>query len=93
MAGLGDWGIVEGLIYDRWEEKAFNIDSIRKKPGIKSAFGLDFGYTNDPSALFCGLVDTGPRPSMYLMKSMSGGSRTRSCISGLRLRVTQKKGS
>lgn len=21
------------------------------------AFGLDFGYTNDPSALFCGLVD------------------------------------
>ncbi len=24
---------------------------------VKSAFGLDFGYTNDPSALFCGLVD------------------------------------
>lgn len=61
VAGLGDWGIVEGLIYDRWEEKAFNIDSIRKKPGIKSAFGLDFGYTNDPSALFCGLVDTGAK--------------------------------
>ena len=25
---------------------------------VKSAFGLDFGYTNDPSALFCGLIDT-----------------------------------
>jgi phage terminase large subunit len=30
---------------------------ISKKNGIKSVFGLDFGYTNDPSALFCGLVD------------------------------------
>lgn len=57
VAGLGDWGIVEGLIFDNWEEKAFDIDEIRGKPYIKSAFGLDFGYTNDPSALFCGLVD------------------------------------
>lgn len=61
VAGLGDWGIVEGLIYDRWEEKAFDIDVIRKQPGVKSAFGLDFGYTNDPSALFCGLVDDGAK--------------------------------
>jgi phage terminase large subunit len=61
VAGLGDWGIVEGLIYDNWEEKAFNHQSDAfkiKHPNIKSAFGLDFGYTNDPSALFCGLVDT-----------------------------------
>lgn len=57
VAGLGDWGIVEGLIYEKWKEQAFNIDEIRSKPGIKSAFGLDFGYTNDPSALFCGLID------------------------------------
>ena len=57
VAGLGDWGIVEGLIYDRWKEKDFNIDEIRKKDGVKSAFGLDFGYTNDPSALFCGIID------------------------------------
>ena len=61
VAGLGDWGIVEGLIYDRWEEKAFDIDALRKQPGIKSAFGLDFGYTNDPSALFCGLIDVGAK--------------------------------
>lgn len=61
VAGLGDWGVVEGLIYDRWEEKAFDIDAIRKQPCVKSAFGLDFGYTNDPSALFCGLVDDGAK--------------------------------
>ena len=58
VAGLGDWGIVEGLIYENWEERLFSIDEVRKTPGIKSAFGLDFGYTNDPTALFCGLIDT-----------------------------------
>lgn len=57
VAGLGNWGIVEGLIFENWEEKAFNLDDIRKIPGIRSVFGLDFGYTNDPSALFCGMVD------------------------------------
>ena len=57
VAGLGDWGIVDGLIFENWEEKAFDIDEVRRLAGVKSAFGLDFGYTNDPSALFCGLVD------------------------------------
>lgn len=58
VAGLGDWGIVDGLVYEKWEERLFSIEEVRKTPGIKSAFGLDFGYTNDPSALFCGLIDT-----------------------------------
>lgn len=57
VAGLGDWGIVEGLVYENWEERVFSIDEIRKIPSVQSAFGLDFGYTNDPSALWCGLVD------------------------------------
>ncbi len=57
VAGLGDWGIVEGLIYENWEEKAFDIEEIRKLKTVQSAFGLDFGYTNDPSAFFCGLID------------------------------------
>ena len=57
VAGLGDWGIVDGLIFENWEERAFSLDEIRKVPGIKSVFGLDFGYTNDPAALFCGLID------------------------------------
>lgn len=58
VAGLGDWGIVDGLVYENWEERLFSIDEVRKTLGIKSAFGLDFGYTNDPTALFCGLIDT-----------------------------------
>lgn len=57
VAGLGDWGIVDGLIYENWEEREFDIDEIRRKPGVHSVFGLDFGYTNDPTALFCGMID------------------------------------
>lgn len=54
VAGLGNWGIVDGLIYENWREETFNLDDIRQ---CKSAFGLDFGYTNDPSAFFAGFVN------------------------------------
>ena len=57
VAGLGNWGIVEGLVYENWEEKEFDVNDISKRKGVKSAFGLDFGYANDPSAFFCGLID------------------------------------
>ena len=57
VAGLGEWGIVDGLIFENWEEKAFNLDEIRALPSVSAKFGLDFGYTNDPTALFCGLID------------------------------------
>ncbi len=57
VAGLGEWGIVDGLVYDNWAEQSFKLNEVLKIPGIQSVFGLDFGYTNDPSALFCGLID------------------------------------
>lgn len=57
VAGLGNWGITDGLIYENWEERFFDIEEVKKISSVKSAFGLDFGYTNDPSALFCGLID------------------------------------
>ena len=54
VAGLGGWGIVDGLVYENWKEEAFTLEQIKH---CKSAFGLDFGYTNDPSAFFVGFVD------------------------------------
>lgn len=56
VAGLGNWGITEGLIYENFEEKFFDIDEVRNS-NTKAVFGLDFGYTNDPTALFCGIAD------------------------------------
>lgn len=61
VAGLGNWGVCEGLVYERWELAGFDVKEIAAKEGVRSVFGLDFGYTNDPSALFCGLVDTRER--------------------------------
>lgn len=57
VAGLGEWGVSEGLVFEDWEEKAFDVDGIRRIASVRSVFGLDFGYTNDPTALFCGLAD------------------------------------
>lgn len=60
VAGLGNWGIVDGLVYESWREEKFDHKSeeFRKQhSNLESVFGLDFGYTNDPSALFCGLLD------------------------------------
>jgi len=57
VAGLGNWGIVDGLIYENWKEYLFDKNEISRRKDVISVFGLDFGYTNDPTALFCGLVD------------------------------------
>lgn len=70
VAGLGEWGIVDGLIYENWKEEPFTImnkaeyEKAEEKPAnvvfadnLKSAYGLDFGYTNDPSAFFVGFLD------------------------------------
>lgn len=61
VAGLGGWGIADGLIFENWHEEVFDCQAISRRAGVKSAFGLDFGYTNDPTALFCGLVSEGER--------------------------------
>jgi phage terminase large subunit len=43
--GLGEWGIVEGVVFPNWQ--------IAEVPlGAKSmGYGMDFGYTNDPTTL------------------------------------------
>ena len=51
VAGLGDWGIVEGVVYENWTEEDFSLTEIRERhKDLQTVCGLDFGYTNDPSA-------------------------------------------
>ena len=49
VAGLGNWGVAEGLVYENWE-----IGRPEILPGEEDCwrdfFGLDYGYTNDPTA-------------------------------------------
>lgn len=44
----GDWGVVEGLVFENFEVKDFNINSTIKRVGETTA-GLDFGFTHDPT--------------------------------------------
>lgn len=54
VAGLGGWGVVDGLIFENFSERAFTLEEVKD---CKTAVGLDFGYTNDPSAFFVGFLD------------------------------------
>jgi phage terminase large subunit len=64
VAGLGEWGIVDGLIYENWKELDFKLVTMAElkdipvderqncviRDKLKTRCGLDFGYTNDPTA-------------------------------------------
>lgn len=54
VAGLGNWGIVDDLVYENFEERQFTLEEIKD---YKTVAGLDFGYTNDPTAFFIGFLD------------------------------------
>lgn len=57
IEGEGEWGVSQGLIYTNVSEREFDTLEVSKRPGTTSIFGLDFGYTNDPTAFICGIVD------------------------------------
>lgn len=66
VAGLGNWGIVEGLIYENWKEEAYTLITRKEaqegrkgviRDNLKTVCGLDFGYTNDPTAFVVGVLD------------------------------------
>ena len=56
IEGDGEWGIAEGLIYEKVIVDDYDIEEVRRTPGIIACFGLDFGYT-DPNAFTCCAVD------------------------------------
>ena len=57
VEGNGDWGICEGTVYYRWEVKEFDLKELIKTQRFKTCLGLDFGFSNDPSAFIATLVD------------------------------------
>ena len=54
VAGLGNWGIIDGLVYENWKEQRFELEDIKN---CKTCCGLDFGYTNDPTAFIMLFLD------------------------------------
>lgn len=48
IAGLGEWGVAEGLVFDNFEVRDFDIKKTLASIGETTA-GLDFGFTHDPT--------------------------------------------
>lgn len=52
----GNWGVVEGLVFDNYE--VVDFDPIRKIKEIGlTVHGMDFGFTNDPTTLPSSIFD------------------------------------
>lgn len=62
IEGRGEWGISEGLIYENWVEREFDSNLLiaamdaHQKPIYRELYGMDFGYTNDPTAFIAMLA-------------------------------------
>ncbi len=61
VAGLGEWGVAEGLVYDRWRVEEFDPAALPHAERCRHVFGLDYGYTNDPTAFIAAAVDPAER--------------------------------
>lgn len=54
---LGEFCSLDKLIYTNWETAELNTDELKRRAELKLAVGLDFGFTNDPTALITALID------------------------------------
>jgi len=55
---LGEFASLDKLVYTNWEIEDFDRRQILKdNSNVDAVFGLDFGYTADPTAFVCVLVD------------------------------------
>jgi len=57
---LGEFATLDKLIFNNWTDTCFNYKEILKadiKDNIEAVFAIDFGYTNDPTAIVCALID------------------------------------
>ena len=76
VAGLGNWGIIDGLVFENWEEREFTLQEVTD---CKTIAGLDFGYTLDPTAFFIGFVNM-QRKEIFIWDELYKKALTNSMI-------------
>lgn len=59
VAGLGEWGISEGLVFENWSVVDTPPDLTSGE--WKAYFGLDYGYVNDPTAFIAFYANSNTR--------------------------------
>lgn len=82
VAGLGEWGTAEGLVFDRWRRQDFDLDRLPGRgdspedEAFVHVFGLDYGYTNDPTAFIAAAVNPGRRCCISTTSTIRNGCST-----------------
>lgn len=61
VAGLGEWGVAEGLVFDRWRVEEFDVRQLPQPERWRHIFGLDYGYASDPTAFIAAAVNPAER--------------------------------
>lgn len=97
VAGLGEWGVAEGLVYENWEAVDFEFDqrgvpikcseqqiansgqSAAVSRQYKNFFGLDYGYSNDPTA-FIAFAANPITKELYIFDEIYGAKMLNSDI-------------
>lgn len=70
--GLGEFGSLEGVIYD------FGlIDEMPDPSGLRETWGIDFGFTHDPTAIVRVLADTGRKTAHVDLRTYRTGMLNR----------------
>ena len=64
---LGEFGSLDKLIYNNWQKMDFDPNTIKGQP----LCGLDFGYTNDPTAFTASILVENER-RIYIFKEWGG---------------------
>ena len=68
----GQFATLDKLIFNNWEVREFNPDEYRELPLL---VGLDFGFTNDPTALVASLLDE-ENKILYIFKEWGSTGKT-----------------
>lgn len=75
IEGLGEWGIAQGLIYNNTSIEEFdwkNLVGMKDKYGTplyREYYGLDFGYSNDPTA-FCACLVNQQKKTIHIFDEL-----------------------
>lgn len=67
---LGEFCSLDKLVFTNWEEKEFDVSDLIATKRFITLTGLDFGFTNDPTALIVSLCDTKAR-ELYILDEYS----------------------
>lgn len=85
----GDWGISEGLVFENVVYENFDIQE-KIKEQLQLLVGLDFGYSQDPTALIVALMDEENEKIYIIDEHYEQGMRTKAMAKMIKDKGYQK---